>query len=95
MKNELLTAMLDGQKGVRKDGNSYVLEESVHATFFVGGSMEVMSVQRVVRVEIGKEICTLTTGKRERYLFPSESLLGLKLEEATDTPKASGGAGFR
>ena len=95
MKSELLTAMLDGQKGVRKDGNSYVLDESVHATFFVGGSVEVMSVSRVVRVELGKEIVALSTARRERFLFPAESLLGLKLEEASDTPKASGGAGFR
>lgn len=95
MKSDLLTAMLDGQKGVRKDGNSYVLDESVHATFFVGGSVEVMSVQRVVRVEFGKDVVTLATARRERFLFPIESLLGLKLEEATETPKAAGGAGFR
>jgi hypothetical protein len=95
MKSELLTTMLDGQKGIRKDGNSYVLDESVHATFFVGGTVEVMSVPRVVRVELGKEICTLSTARRERFLFPVDALLGVKIEEATDTPKSSGGAGFR
>src|SRR5215468_8797067 len=94
MKIELLTAMLDGQKGVRKDGSAYVLDESIHATFFVGGSVEVMSVPRVVRVEVGREICTLTTSKRERFLFPVEALLGLKLEESNEQ-KAPGSAGFR
>jgi hypothetical protein len=94
MKTELLTAMLDGQKGVRKDGNAYALDESIHATFFVGGSVEVMSVPRVVRVEIGKEICALITAKRERFMFAAESLLGVKLEESTERPTA-GSAGFR
>jgi hypothetical protein len=94
MKIELLTAMLEGQKGIRKDGTAYVLDDSIHATFFVGGSVEVMSVPRVIRVELGKEICTLTTAKRERFLFPIEALLGLKLEESTERPTA-GSAGFR
>jgi hypothetical protein len=94
MKIELLTAMLDGQKGVRKDGSAYVLDESIHATFFVGGSVEVMSVPRVIRVELGKEICALLTAKRERFMFPAESILGLKLEESTERPTA-GSAGFR
>ena len=95
MKTELLTAMLDGQKGVRKDGNAYVLDESIHATFFVGGSVEVMSVPRVVRVDLGREICTLSTVKHERFLFPTEAVLGLKLEESTERAKTPGSAGFR
>jgi hypothetical protein len=95
MKNELLTAMLEGQKGVRKDGNAFVLDETISATFFVGGSIEAMSVARVVRVEVAKEICALTTTKRERFLFPVEALLGLKLEESSEHMKPPGSAGFR
>ena len=95
MKTELLSAMLDGQKGVRKDGGAYVLDESIHATFFVGGSVEVMSVQRVLRVDLGRETCALTTAKHERFFFPVEAILGFKLEESPEKARTPGGAGFR
>ncbi len=91
----VLSQILDGQKGVRKDGSAYVLDENIHATAFVGaGGGELMSVVRIVRMDLGKEIIALATAKHERFFFPYDMILGLKLEESQEK-KAPGGAGFR
>ena len=95
MKTDVLAAILDGQKGVRRDGHAYVLDESLHATVFAGASAELVSVPRVARFELAKEYCVLATTKGERFFFPYEVILGLKLEESEERKRSPGGAGFR
>jgi len=95
MKTDVLSSILDGQKGIRRDGASYVFDERVSATVFAGTSSELITVPRIVRIDLAKEIVTLQTTKGERFFFPYEVVVGLKLEETEERARPGGGAGFR
>ena len=95
MKADAIGAILDGQRGVRRDGSSLILDESVSATVFAGGSGELITVPRVCRIDLGKEFCTLTTVKSEKFFFPPEFIVGLKLEEGLERKKGPPTPGFR
>jgi hypothetical protein len=96
MKSDVLAAMLDGQKGIRREGSTYLIEESLVATILAGSAAgELITVPKVGRIDLGKEFCAFHTHKGERYFFQSDLVVGLKLEEAEDRRKAPGSAGFR
>jgi len=96
MKTDVLASILDGQKGVRRDGGAYLIEEHASATVFAGAGSEVITVPRITRFDLGREIVALTTSKGERFFFPYELVLGLKLEESEEAGRRPpGGAGFR
>ena len=95
MKTDVLSSILDGQKGVRRDGASYVFDDRTSATVFAGTAGELITVPRVVRIDLAKEMVTLLTSKSERFFFPYEVVIGLKLEESEERARSGGGAGFR
>jgi hypothetical protein len=95
MKTDVLASILDGQKMVRRESHSYLFDEATALTVFAGTSGEMMSIPRVHRLDLQKEYCMLTTTRGERFYFPYELIVGLKLEEAEEKAKTPGGAGFR
>jgi hypothetical protein len=96
MKSDVLAAMLDGQKGIRREGSTYVIDESLVATMFAGSAGgELITVPKVARIDVGKEFCAFHTHKGERYFFQPDLVVGLKLEEGEDRRKTPGSAGFR
>src|SRR5262249_14586995 len=95
MKLDVLSAILDGQKSVRRDGHNYILDDTASATVFAGATGEVISVPRFVGFERGREVCTLVTGRHERFFFPYELVLGLKREQSDEPKHVPAGAGFR
>ena len=48
-----------------------------------------------MRIDLTKEVVTLHTTKCERFFFPYDVVLGLKLEETEERSSRPGGAGFR
>jgi hypothetical protein len=96
MKSDVLASILDGVKGARKDGGAWLFDEAVSGTLFAGGGGEIITVPRIHRVELAKEYCAVTTVKSERFFFPYELLIGLKIEQSEERSKVpTGSAGFR
>jgi hypothetical protein len=90
----MLSKILDGAHGVKKDGTSWHVPEDLDATLYVALGQEVLQVARVSRVDGGAEVVSLTTHKGERFYFPPEQIVGLKL--GGDGGKAArNAAGFR
>ena len=93
MPHLLVAKILDGTAGIKKDGPAYLVAEEIDATAYVSLGQEVLQVVRLSRVEIAAEALMLTTHKGERFFFPPEQLVGLRLGGELKGPKSS--AGFR
>jgi hypothetical protein len=93
MPHLVLSKILDGAHGVKKDGASWHLPEELDATLYVALGQEVLQVARVSRVEAGNEVVSVTTHKGERFYFPPEQVVGLKL--GGEGKAARTAAGFR
>lgn len=84
----------DGFRAVGKNESVYEVAEATNATLLCHGSFEMVSVERVARIELGTGHIAATTRKGEVFYFPYEQILGLRLEGSSES-KRDGGAGFR
>ena len=57
----------------------FVLGEELDANAYIALGQEVMQIPRLARVEISGDVVTLTTHKSERFYFPPEQIVGLRL----------------
>ncbi len=78
MTREVLALALEAE-GIKPEKQSYAIAEDRDATALIGGTGEFLSIDRVVRVEARDKYVLFETGKRERFFFPYEVVLGLKL----------------
>jgi hypothetical protein len=93
MAHLVMSKILEGTQGVKKDGSAYLLTEEIEATAYVALGQEVLQVARLARVEWGAEAVTLLTHKGERFFFPPEQIVGLKLGGEAKASRSA--AGFR
>lgn len=91
MPHLVLSKILDGAQGVKKDGGTYHLVEELDATAYVALGQEVLQVARLARVETGSEVVTLATHKGERFFFPPEQIVGLKLGSEAKAQRSAAG----
>jgi hypothetical protein len=93
MPHLVIGKILDGAAGVKKDGGAYMLPEELDATAFIALGSEVLQVARVLRVEVAAEQVTLSNQKGERFYFPPEQVVGLRLGGEVRASRLS--AGFK
>jgi hypothetical protein len=76
---EIIQAALDAE-GLRpeKQGN-YTIPEEREASVLVASPGDVFTVDRAVRVELREAYLAVETARRERFFFPYERILGLRL----------------
>jgi hypothetical protein len=94
MKIELITRVLDGIPGVRRDGAVHLIPDEVEVSVFIGLPSEVLTVPRVARAELHADLLSLETHKGERFHFAVEDVAGLK-SSAPEKQSGGRGAGFR
>jgi hypothetical protein len=94
MKPELITKVLDGITGVRKDGAAHLVPEETEVSVYIGIAAEVLTVPRVSRVTVTGDLLSIETFKSERYFFTPEAVVGLKAGAADGKSLGRGGAGF-
>jgi hypothetical protein len=80
--------------GVKKDGSAYLVADTADATVFISLGYEVLSIQRVARVDTVGDLIALATHKGERFYFAPEQVVGLKFG-ALETGMPRSQAGFR
>ncbi len=93
MAHLVIGKVLDGIQGVKKDGATYVVPEELDLTLFISMGQEVLQVARASRVETGGETVTIATHKGERFFFPPDHVVGLRVGVEQKTARSS--AGFR
>jgi hypothetical protein len=91
MPHLMLSKILDGAHGVKKDGAAYIINEELDATAFIALGSEVLQVARVMRVEVTNELVALQNQKGERFYFPPEQVVGLKVGGEMRASKLSAG----
>lgn len=84
--------ILEALPGVKKDGAAYAIAEEQDAQAFINLGQEVLQIPRLARVEITADLVTLSTHKGERFFFPPDLLVGLKLGASTSkSPRSNAG----
>jgi hypothetical protein len=81
MTREIIISILEGE-GAETRGGALTLREDREATCFVFTPGDLLSVARIVRLELKEKYLTLQTAKEERYAFAYDSVLGFKLVPA-------------
>ena len=94
MKVESLTRILDGVAGVRKDGGAHLFSDETDVSIFIGLPAEVLNLPRVTRLTSTPDMLTIETSKGERFYFPPEVVVGVKVG-SPETKAHPRGAGFR
>ena len=78
MTRESITAALESE-GLGSGAQGYNIPDSREAMCLVAAPGEIFSVDRVLRIDLKDKFVLLENGKRERFFFAYEDLLGLKL----------------
>ena len=78
MTREILVLALEAE-GIKPEKQTYAIAEDRDATALIGGTGEFMSIDRVVQVDLRDKYVLFETSKRERFFFPYEVVIGLKL----------------
>jgi hypothetical protein len=80
-------------EGAKLAGQNITIRDEREATCFVATHGEVMSVGKVIKLELRETFVTLLTGKDERFVFAYADILGFKLSSPS-APNKDRGAGF-
>lgn len=77
MTRETIGKILEAE-GIKMSAGGAAVAEDRELTCFIAARAEVMSVARVVRVELADKHVTLETARKERYHFAHEDVLGFR-----------------
>jgi hypothetical protein len=92
MTREIISAALESE-GLKAGGQGFTIPEDREATCLVSSPGEVLSVAKVVLADLRDKYLYLQTAKDERFFFPYEVVLGLRLLGSKSTAKERS-AGF-
>jgi len=92
MTREMIVQIWEAE-GTKPSGHTLTIREDREATCFIETEGEVMTIGKVVRLDLREDFIALQTSKDERYVFAYNDILGFKLSSPT-TPKERP-AGFR
>jgi hypothetical protein len=94
MTREILAQALAAE-GLESTNQGYAVAENREATLFVAAPGDILSVDRVVRVDLREKFVLLENVKHERFYFAYEDVLGLRLHAPTTTRDRVAGFGGR
>jgi hypothetical protein len=90
MTREIIIQIWEAE-GAKLSGHSVNVREDREATCFVQTQGDVMSIARIMKIELRDGFICLQTAKDERYVFAYEDILGFKLSSpATPKDRATG-----
>jgi hypothetical protein len=93
MSHLLIGKVLEGAPGVKRDGAAFLLPEELDGNAYIALGQEVLQIPRLQRVEVTTDLVVLTTFKNERFYFPPEQVVGLRIG-GPEAHKARSAAGF-
>jgi hypothetical protein len=78
MTREMIVQIWEAE-GVKAVGHTITIRDEREATCFVETKGELMTISRVIRLELRDGFISLGTAKDERFVFAYEGILGFKL----------------
>ena len=91
MTREMIVAIWETE-GAKLSGHAVNIREEREATCFIQTNGEVMSINRITKLDLRDGFLALQTSKDERYIFAFDDVLGFKL--ATPSVPRERPAGF-
>jgi hypothetical protein len=85
MTREILAQALSAE-GLESTNQGYAVPESREGTVFVAAPGDILSVDRVLRIDLRDKFVLLENVKHERFYFAYEDVLGLRMH-APATPR--------
>ena len=92
MTREMIVQLWESE-GVRPAGNTITIREEREATCFIESKGELMTVARVVKLELKEGFIALATAKDERFVFAYDVILGFKLSSPAAPKERAAGFG--
>jgi hypothetical protein len=65
--------------GLGRDGDAFTTPSGLTLTVYLRIADEALVVDRVVRVEVGTELATVTTYRKERYVVELDAVAAVRL----------------
>jgi len=92
MTREIITQALESE-GFKSTPTGFVIPEDREATCLVSAPGDVLSVSRLVLVDLREKYIFLQTGKDERFFFAYEDVLGVRILGKSQARDRSAGFG--
>jgi hypothetical protein len=92
MTRDIIVQILESE-GAKGGANGFVIREDREATCFVSAPGELLSIPRIVKVELKEKFLSLQNHKEERFLFYYEDVLGFKVAAQSNKERAAGFSG--
>ena len=92
MTREIITQALESE-GFKSTQTGFVIPEDREATCLVSAPGDVLSVSRLVLVDLREKYIFLQTGKDERFFFAYEDVLGVRILGKSQARDRSAGFG--
>ena len=89
MTREIIVSILEGE-GAEGKGGTFKIGEEREATCFVSAPGDLLSIPRVLKIELKEKFLSLQTAKDERFLFAYEDVLGFKVTAASTKDRTAG-----
>jgi hypothetical protein len=93
MPHLLIGKILETTSTVKKDGAAWLVPEELDGNAYVAIGAEVLQIPKLSRIEVAADVVTFTTYKNERFFFPPEQVVGLRLG-GPEAHRARSQAGF-
>jgi hypothetical protein len=86
-----MNKIFDSVEGVRREGAAYLIPEELEVSAFISVGREALEITRLAKIEASVDCVQFITHKGERFFFPPDVVLGVKLGAmAKRQPRASG-----
>jgi hypothetical protein len=92
MTKETIAAALQAE-GLSASQGGYAIPENREAVCLVGAPGELLSIERLVRIDLADKFLLLENSKRERFFFAYDDVLGLRLLAAASARDRVAGFG--
>ncbi len=90
MTREIIAAALEAE-GLKAGAQGFVIPEEREATCLVSAPGELLTVSRVVTMDLRDKYLFLQTSKQEHFFFAYEDVLGLRITAGAQAKERSAG----
>ena len=84
LQKNLIDVLANG--GLTRDGDTFVVPSGTTVTVYLGITNEALIVDRVARIEVGGEIASIVTARKERYAVELDQIRAVRFHAEHSGP---------